>query len=647
MNRCPQRITNFNGRIINTAWLRSFFVVVAFLLYPACQVLLAQKECVNPPLLTLGATSGSTCFATPFTVEGSTFGGSATLARITHNGRGNVTPAQVSSSPFSFTYMPSAEDAGKTVRVVVTTDNPLRAPCKAARDTFFLTVTNNLQPPEIGGINNPTCLVSAGSVTVTNLPADHSWSIRVDPGDWAINGSGPEASVGPLSAGDYTLTITSDSPCLQAATLTVEIAPQPPTPGAPVPGLITPPGCDVPAGAVTFGNLPSAGTWTLTRYPDGISIQGTGITAVVPGIPPGTYNYTVRNEAGCVSVFSNDVVIPSGPPVLTPPLIGKIEQPSAEKPAGSVTLTGLPASGTWEILMLPGILKYSGTGSSFTVTDLADGTYTFRVSGDAGCQSAESEEVTIVTPGKPVLVITDPQPVCEPGTADLTSPLITAGSTAGLTLTYWNDAEATNGIETPSAVPAGVYFIRGVTTAGFFDIKPVEVTGIERPIASAGEDQILTLVSATSLAATLQDGETGYWSADSSIAFADSNDPGTEVTGLKAGRNELLWIVSNNYCPADTGKLLITVGEPVVPTMITPNGDSKNEYFIIPGLESLGRTELKIFDRKGTMLFRSDDYDNLWNGVDYNESPLPGDTYFYSLTTAGGRSWSGFVIIRR
>ena len=75
----------------------------------------------------------------------------------------------------------------------------------------------------------------------------------------------------------------------------------------------------------------------------------------------------------------------------------------------------------------------------------------------------------------------------------------------------------------------------------------------------------------------------------------------------------------------------------IIPTLITPNGDPKNEYFVILGLSNLGKTELIIFDRRGAQVFKNSDYDNKWNGVDYNENPLPNDTYFFIMNSSEGR----------
>ncbi|MCP4090605.1 MAG: hypothetical protein GY746_12580, partial [Gammaproteobacteria bacterium] len=97
-----------------------------------------------PPALSLSANSGSTCVDEAITVSSNTYGGSATQVTITENGAGSVDQSSISTSPFSFTYTPATGDAGNTVTITVTTDNPDGAPCVAAQETYVLTVNDNV-----------------------------------------------------------------------------------------------------------------------------------------------------------------------------------------------------------------------------------------------------------------------------------------------------------------------------------------------------------------------------------------------------------------------------------------------------------------------------------------------------------------------
>jgi gliding motility-associated-like protein len=254
----------------------------------------------------------------------------------------------------------------------------------------------------------------------------------------------------------------------------------------------------------------------------------------------------------------------------------------------------------------------------------------------------------ISAPAPPVVIITDPPPVCFPSTIDLTAPEIKEGSTSGLAYTYWTDSQANTALENPSTAANGIYYIKGTAASGLSDIKPVSVIVRQIPSANAGPDQIISNIFNSILEAELGEGETGIWYSDSdSIIFNDNADPHSTVSNLSGGENVLSWIVTNEVCPADTDKVTIIVGDLIIPTLITPNGDSNNEFFVIQGIETSIQTELTIFDRRGTQVFQDRNYDNKWNGVDYNSKPLVNDTYFFFLKLLNGKSYRGFIVIRR
>lgn len=61
---------------------------------------------------------------------------------------------------------------------------------------------------------------------------------------------------------------------------------------------------------------------------------------------------------------------------------------------------------------------------------------------------------------------------------------------------------------------------------------------------------------------------------------------------------------------------------------ITPNGDGKNDVFVLPDADSFPQHQLRIFDRAGRLLFESRNYKNDWSGY-FRGRLLNEDTYYY------------------
>ena len=114
---------------------------------------------------------------------------------------------------------------------------------------------------------------------------------------------------------------------------------------------------------------------------------------------------------------------------------------------------------------------------TLTNTTGSDATVTYVITPTAnGCNGSPFNVVITVKP-TPNLIITNPVAVCSPATVDITASTITSGSTAGLTISYWNDAAATISMSYPTTATTGTYYIKGIDPiSGCHTIKPVIVT---------------------------------------------------------------------------------------------------------------------------------------------------------------------------
>ena len=82
-----------------------------------------------------------------------------------------------------------------------------------------------------------------------------------------------------------------------------------------------------------------------------------------------------------------------------------------------------------------------------------------------------------------------------------------------------------------------------------------------------------------------------------------------------------------------------------IPNIFTPNGDGKNDKFVINGIDNCEKKALMVKDRSGKIVFQSQNYDNSWDGGN-----LPNGTYYYQFSYSINNInelRQGAVLIRR
>ncbi len=387
------------------------------------------------------------------------------------------------------------------------------------------------------------------------------------------------------------------------------------------------------------------GTWAKVSGPGNVSFSPNANTptalATVTSFGTYVFSWTVANGT-CTSSANVTVIF--------------IQQPPAEAGAGgdecdkdfimkAVITTGV---GTWTKISGPGAAVFTPDTHQANAKVTVDqfGAYTFGWTVvNSICTS--SDVVNVVFHDLPPINAGRDTAFCKGGSMQLHA--LGVGTVSWVPALLVSNPNIINPVATPDTTTT--FTVNLTDQFGCKNSDNIVVEVRVKPIANAGPDQELTYVLKTTMDATLAHSyETGVWSvvpASGTGEFSDSTNSKTQVSNLSLGKNKFLWKVKNGYCPSSTDTVMITVNDFIVPTLITPNMDGRNDYFVLRGLSTFGKTELIIFDRRGTQVYRNTNYDNSWDGVDYNKNPLPSDTYFYVLKSENGISISGYIVIRR
>jgi gliding motility-associated-like protein len=182
----------------------------------------------------------------------------------------------------------------------------------------------------------------------------------------------------------------------------------------------------------------------------------------------GTYYIQATNVAGCTNIKAVVVTVNSIPNLVLSnqtvcsPSNADLTSPSVTAgSSSSLNFTYWTNSTATSVLANPSAVTVSGT-------------YYIKATNLALCSSVAPVVVTINT--KPTVVITNPATACAPATVDLSDASIVAGSSSGLTFSYWTDLTTSNPMTSVTTAPNGTYFIKGLDSQGCSDVKPVVVT---------------------------------------------------------------------------------------------------------------------------------------------------------------------------
>jgi hypothetical protein len=315
------------------------------------------------------------------------------------------------------------------------------AGCSATSAPVSVTV-NPLPPVPVITASGPTSFCEGGSVTLT-APDGYSYL-------WSNGATTRAITVG--TAGDYSVTVTSNGCSAASAPTSVTVLANPAAP-------------EIAAGGPT--TFCQGGSVTLTA-PAGFNYQwSTGATSQsIQVSTAGNYSVTVTNANGCSATSAATAVTVNSLPAATISASG----PTTFCDGGSVTLTANAASSY--------LWSNGATTQSIIVT--AGGSYSVTTTNAAGCSNASAATSVTVQPLPDAEISASTTTLCQFGGAVLTAPLASSylwssGQTTrdivvfqpgtwSVTVTGANGCSATSAPVTVTADPTTVTIVADDTT---------------------------------------------------------------------------------------------------------------------------------------------------------------------------------------
>lgn len=484
--------------------------------------------------------------------------------------------------------------------------------------------------PVISGTANVTpsdCGASTGAISglVVTSPGitSYSWTNAADVE------VGTTLNVNGLPAGSYTLTVTDANNCeAQFGPVTIS------NPGAP----------DAPSITVSDNTLCIGESVSFSATaPPGATFEWTGPGGFTTSNTQFTIDDFTVNDAGnyCLTVTVSGC---TSPPACE--MVGIHALPDIQVTTSGTDLNiceggtaNLSASGGVSYLWTgPG--SYTGSGSSVQVQPFHSensGYYVVTGTDANGCSGEDSVLVSMV--GNPDISISADAATgiyCNNSSAVLTASGADQYSWEGPGNASFSGNSIT--ISNLNASNTGWYIVTGTDANSCTSTDSIEID-----ISIPGAD--------------IHAGNDGIVCPGESVPFYASDASSYEWTGPQGYITDEQDFILVNAQPENSGWYYVTITdssgcsatdstyfsvEPkadclVIPDLVTPDGDYLNDTWTIPGLENFPGVSVEIYNRWGNLIFKTDSYQNDWNGeVNHGATigsggKVPTGTYFYIL----------------
>lgn len=365
-------------------------------------------------------------------------------------------------------------------------------------------------------------------------------------------------------------------------------------------------------------------------------------------------NYTITYEAGNIIV---------GKGILTIAANTQSKTYGSKNPVLTVSYNGFVSGDNSLSLTTQPSVTTPATVSS------GAGTYPVTVSGAVASNYDIVYTAGTLTVNKAVLTITADNKTRIFG---ITNPTLTAtytGFVNGDTETSLTVPASISTVATVSSLP-GVYTIKindAVSSnytlsyvAGKLTVIPLNIAGMVNLTISQGTLSPAFNMTTSTYTVQLENDVDHVRLIPTFVASATATVNGTPISNgspsfnipLTLGNNTIsIVITAQDGVTSVTYTIIVYRGqsqETIMATnILTPNGDGKNDTWIIKDIKLFPNNTVTVFDKGGRTVYNRNGYNNDWNGT-YGGSPLTEGTYYYVVDLGPKqRKFKGFITIIR
>jgi gliding motility-associated-like protein len=280
-----------------------------------------------------------------------------------------------------------------------------------------------------------------------------------------------------------------------------------------------------------------------------------------------------------------------------------------------------------------------------THTYSAAGVYNASLLATSNLGCLDTAFVTVVVNAVPSNVITASGPLefCSGDSVVL--------SAASGTYSYmWSTTATTQSI---TVLTSGTYVVIVTDTVNGCSSNNMEVvTVLPSPVVFAGNDTTLSLGSSMTLNGMGAGVVSWMWSPNTGLNSVSVPNP---LAAPTVTTTYVLTGTDVNGC-TDKDSLVITVEidfNLTVSNVMTPNEDGYNDRFIVQNLENYPNTKVTIVNRNGKVVYKSDAYDNNWDGKvqvgseSYGNTVEDGTYYYFIELDGSDKVYKGAITVLR